>query len=82
MKAVNPGTNDTIWIDIATGQLMIGSQNLHEIGGDISGPAYLTNNAVAHWDGITGGIMQDSNVLIDESSNISGQSWSHLHHWH
>jgi hypothetical protein len=70
--AINPGTDDTIWIDSATGQLILGSQNLHEIGGDISGPATSTDNAVARWDGTTGGFMQDSNVLIDNSSNISG----------
>jgi hypothetical protein len=70
--AANPGTDDTLWIDSATGQLMLGNQNLHEIGGDISGPATSTDNAVARWDGITGGLVQDSNVLIDDSSNISG----------
>jgi hypothetical protein len=31
--AANPGTDDTLWIDSATGQVMLGTQNLHEIVG-------------------------------------------------
>jgi hypothetical protein len=69
--AINPSTDDTIWIDSTTGQLILGSQNIHEIGGDISRPATSTDNVVAYWDGTIGGLMQDSNMLIDDSSNTS-----------
>jgi hypothetical protein len=70
--AANPGTDDTLWIDSATGHLMLGSENLHSVGGDVTGPASSTDNAIARYDGITGGIVQDSSVLIDDTNNLSG----------
>jgi hypothetical protein len=51
---------------------MLGTQNLHEIGGDVSGPATSTDNAIARFDGTTGGLLQDSDVCIDDSDNITG----------
>jgi hypothetical protein len=70
--AANPGTDDTIWIDSATGQLMLGSENLHSVGGDVTSPVSSTDNAIARYDGITGGIVQDSSILIDDTNNLSG----------
>jgi hypothetical protein len=70
--AANPGTDDTLWIDSATGHLMLGSENLHSVGGDVTGPASSTDNAIARYDRITGGIVQDSSVLIDDTNNLSG----------
>lgn len=40
-------------------------------GGDIVGPASSTDNAIARYDGITGRLLQDSNVLIDNSDNVT-----------
>jgi hypothetical protein len=51
---------------------MLGSENLHSVGGDVTGPASSTNNAIARYDGLTGGIVQDSSVLIDDTNNLSG----------
>jgi uncharacterized delta-60 repeat protein len=41
-------------------------------GGDMVGPASATDNAIARFDTITGKLVQDSGVLIDDSNNISG----------
>jgi hypothetical protein len=71
-QAVNPGAEDTLCIDSATGHLMLGTENLHDIGGDVSGPAVSTDNAIARFDGTTGGLLQDSDVCIDDSDNITG----------
>jgi hypothetical protein len=71
-QAANPGADDTLWIDSATGQLILRTQNLHKIGGDVSGPAVSTDNAIARFDGTTGGLLQDSDVCIDDSDNITG----------
>jgi hypothetical protein len=76
--ATNPGTDDTLWIDSAMGHLMLGSKNLHSVGRDVTGPVSSTNNAIARYDGITGGIMQDSSILIDDTNNLS---ISPLLHW-
>lgn len=39
----------------------------------VAGPAddMSTDNAIVRWDGTTGRLLQDSNVLIDDSDNIS-----------
>jgi hypothetical protein len=38
--------------------------------GDISGPGSSTDNAVVRWDGTSGGLIQDSSVVIDDSGNV------------
>jgi hypothetical protein len=70
-QAVNPGSTNTIWVNSATSHLILGNQNLHEIGGDISGPSESRNNAITCWDGLTGGLIKDSDVCIDDSDNIT-----------
>lgn len=40
--------------------------------GDVEGPASSTDNAVVRYDGTTGKVLQNSNVLIDDSDNLSG----------
>lgn len=40
--------------------------------GDVTGPAFSTDNAVVRWDGATGKLIQNSSVIIDDSNNISG----------
>ncbi len=41
-------------------------------GGDVTGPAGATDNAVARYDGATGKLIQNSGVLVDDSNNMSG----------
>jgi hypothetical protein len=38
--------------------------------GDISGPGSSTDNAVVRWDGTSGGLIQDSSVIVDDSGNV------------
>jgi len=40
--------------------------------GDVVGPASATDNAVARFDGATGKIIQDSNVIISDTDVVSG----------
>jgi hypothetical protein len=40
--------------------------------GDVVGPASSTDNAVARFDGVTGKLIQNSVVIIDDSGNTSG----------
>ena len=40
-------------------------------GGDVDGPASATDNAVTRYDGPTGKLIQDSNVLLDDNDSIS-----------
>jgi hypothetical protein len=49
-QAVNPGSANTLWIDSTTQNKMLGDQNLHKIGEDVSGPGKSTDNAIARWD--------------------------------
>jgi hypothetical protein len=39
-QAMNPGAEDMLWIDSATGHLMLGTKNLHDIGGDAQDPQH------------------------------------------
>jgi hypothetical protein len=39
--------------------------------GDVDGPASSTDNAVARFDGTTGKLLQNSNVTIDDSGNLT-----------
>lgn len=41
-------------------------------GGDVDGPSSSTDNAIVRWDGDTGRLIQDSNVIIDDSDNVYG----------
>ena len=40
--------------------------------GDVVGPVASTDNAVARWDGITGKLIDNSVVIIDNTGNITG----------
>jgi len=42
------------------------------ITGDITGQGSSTDNAIVRWDGITGTMIQDSSILIDDSDNMLG----------
>jgi hypothetical protein len=41
-------------------------------GGDVTGPSSSTNHAIARFDGITGKIIQNSGVTIDDNANVAG----------
>lgn len=41
------------------------------IAGDVIGPAASTDNAVARWDGITGKLIDDSLLIVDNIGHIS-----------
>ncbi len=41
-------------------------------GGDVEGPASSTDNAVSRFDGITGKLIQDSVVIIDDTGVVTG----------
>lgn len=42
--------------------------------GDVMGGGVSTDNAIARWNGVTGTVVQDSSVLIDDNDNITGVS--------
>jgi|SRR3990172_2912098 len=41
------------------------------LAGDVNGPASSTDNAIVRWDGITGKLLQNSSVLIDDLGNTT-----------
>ena len=48
-------------------------QNLQAfLGSAVRGPGSSTDNAVARWDGVTGTLLNNSGVIIDDSNNVSG----------
>lgn len=42
------------------------------VGTGLTLPGSATDNAIVRWDGATGRIIQDSDILIDDSENITG----------
>lgn len=48
------------WVPLSTGGT-----------GDVVGPGASTDNAIVRWDGITGTVIQNSTVIIDDSGNIT-----------
>lgn len=43
-------------------------------GGDVVGPASSTDNAIARFDGVTGKLIQNSGVTLDDTANIANVS--------
>lgn len=41
-----------------------------DLGGDVTGPGSATDNAVIRFDGVTGKIIQNSGVTIDDTDNL------------
>jgi hypothetical protein len=44
--------------------------NTDQTTAGVIGPASSTDNAVVRWDGTSGGLIQDSSVVIDDSGNV------------
>lgn len=42
--------------------------------GDVVGPDESTDNAIVRWDGITGKIIQDSGVIVDDANNVTTEA--------
>lgn len=59
-----------IYLEAGKGEELIinGSSTI----GNVSGPASSVDNSVARFDGTTGKIIQSSDIIIDDASNISG----------
>ena len=41
-------------------------------GGDVTGPASSTDNAIARFDGVTGKLIQSSLVIVDDTGSVTG----------
>jgi hypothetical protein len=48
----------------------------YNTSGDVYGPNSSTDNAVARFDGTTGKIIQNSNVIISDSGNVNAASYT------
>lgn len=44
-------------------------------GSGVVGPGSSTDNALPRWDGAAGNLVKDSNILVDDSGNITGGTW-------
>jgi len=47
--------------------------------GDVTGPVASTNNAIARFDGVTGKLLQNSNITIDNDGNFQKNAIDFLH---
>lgn len=72
-KGVPVGTDMLVIEDSADGDAkkMIQIANLPAGGGNVTGPAGATDEAIARYDGAVGNLIQDSNVTIDNIGNIT-----------
>jgi hypothetical protein len=52
----------------AAGSITISALN----NGDVVGPASATDNAIARFDGVTGKLIQNSSIIIDDTDNMTG----------
>lgn len=57
-----------IYADPTTHRLLVDLSG----SGSISGPVSSTDNAIVRWNGTSGDTIQDSNIIIDDSDNITG----------
>jgi hypothetical protein len=69
---INAGTNGQVLTTDGTGIL---SWDLVS-GGDVVGPVSSTDNAISRFDGITGKLIQNSVVIIDDTGIITGGTWN------
>lgn len=56
-----------IFVNIQLGQVVVGGG-----GGGITGPAASTDRALVRWNGIGGNALLDSNVVLDDTDNMTG----------
>lgn len=66
--------NAIVWITIGAGlSYDAGTNTLSSSGAaGVTGPGASTDNAIARWDGVGGGAIQNSGVIIDDTNNVSG----------
>lgn len=57
-------------LSAAINELVTDLQSIGSSGLAISGPVSSTNNAVATWNGTTGRVLQNSNLIVDSAGNI------------
>lgn len=74
---VSEGTQaDTVWLCTANATISIGGTSLPwvktNVPGDVVGPSSATDNAVARYDGTTGKLIQDSQVIIADTGDVTG----------
>jgi hypothetical protein len=82
LKAADATASNTVWTlpaaDGSSGFVLStdGAGNLSWIdlgsGNNVSGIAPSTDKAIPRWSGITGKIIQNSGVIIDDSNNVTG----------
>jgi len=81
MDAMNPPATPPagigcLFVNLADDKLYYGNNSsvfdLTEVGGDASGPASSTDNALARFDLATGKLLQDSAAILDDAGNLSG----------
>ena len=62
----------TVWLSSTNGHLYRGSVDLESSGGsDFAGPASSTDNSIVRFNGATGKIVKNSNVLIGDTGTIT-----------
>jgi len=76
-NATPVGLTQTVIIDITTGEL--GSIPIGGGGADVIGTPPSTDNAIARYDGITGIVIQNSNITIDDSGHFDKLGINFLH---
>lgn len=66
------------WLTPGSGLVITGTtMTVAGVGlGDVTGPASSVDNSVARFDGITGKVIQNSGVIIDDSGNITAANLS------
>ncbi len=71
--ALSPAGEARLYFDSTSNKLRISENGgaFDDIGaGDVVGPAASTNNGIARFDGVTGKLLQDSTVTIDDAGII------------
>jgi len=76
---VPPAGRDAVFVDIADGHTKRKDSAgiVHDLetggggGGDVSGPASATDNAIARFDGTTGKMIQNSVAIISDAGSIT-----------
>lgn len=63
-----PGVAGQVWTTQGVGA---NPQWTSNAGGDVTGPGASTDNALVRWDGVTGKLIKDSNVLLSNAGDMT-----------